>query len=58
MIGDREHDARGAADNGIPFIAVMYGYGSSEEFDALQVTHRAQSPPELPPLIRVLQNIC
>ena len=58
MIGDREHDARGAADNDVPFIAVLYGYGSGDEFDALHVTHRVQSPSGLPSMIRALVDIC
>ena len=31
MIGDRDQDALGAAQNGIPCIGVLYGYGSPEE---------------------------
>ena len=33
MIGDRVHDARGAAENGIAFLGVLYGYGNREEFE-------------------------
>lgn len=31
MVGDRENDMRGAADNGLYSIGVLYGYGSREE---------------------------
>lgn len=31
MVGDREHDVKGAARNGLPCIGVVYGYGSAEE---------------------------
>lgn len=31
MIGDRKHDVIGAAENGLPTIGVLYGYGSKEE---------------------------
>lgn len=31
MIGDRKHDISGAKALGLPSIAVLYGYGSSEE---------------------------
>ena len=32
MVGDRKHDIIGAHENGIPCLAVLYGYGSKEEF--------------------------
>lgn len=31
MVGDREHDVKGAAKNGLPCIGALYGYGSREE---------------------------
>lgn len=31
MVGDRENDVRGARENGLPCIGVLYGYGSREE---------------------------
>ena len=31
MVGDRDHDVRGAAHSGIGCIGVLYGYGSAEE---------------------------
>ena len=31
MIGDRRHDIEAAQDNDIQSIAVMWGFGSSEE---------------------------
>jgi phosphoglycolate phosphatase len=34
MVGDREHDIFGARAHGIDTIAVAYGYGSRQEFDA------------------------
>jgi len=34
MVGDREHDIFGASEFGIPTVAVMFGYGSREEFEA------------------------
>lgn len=34
MIGDRMHDIIGARDNGLPAIAVGYGYGTSAELTA------------------------
>ena len=34
MVGDREHDVKGAAQFGIPTIGVLWGYGSQEELEA------------------------
>ena len=31
MIGDTEHDAKGAMEAGVPFLAVSYGFGSIED---------------------------
>lgn len=31
MVGDREHDVKGAAGNGLPCIGAVYGYGTAEE---------------------------
>ena len=33
MIGDRDYDVKGAAENGIPCVGVLYGYGSREELE-------------------------
>lgn len=34
MVGDREYDITGAAQNGMKAIGVLYGYGSREELEA------------------------
>lgn len=34
MVGDREHDVKGAARNGLPCIGAVYGYGSAAELTA------------------------
>ena len=34
MVGDRENDCHGAAENGIPAIGVLYGYGDRPELEA------------------------
>lgn len=47
MIGDREHDIRGARANGLPCIGVLYGYGSREELTAAGADALAASPAEL-----------
>ena len=51
MIGDRRHDVEGAHENGIPCVAVEYGYGSQEEFDACGADWRAGSVRELEELL-------
>lgn len=39
MIGDRDQDILGARANGMPSIAVSYGFGSREELDAAGPDH-------------------
>ena len=34
MVGDREHDVQGAAENGIPAIGITWGYGDREELES------------------------
>ncbi|WPO44432.1 HAD family hydrolase [Tardiphaga sp. 42S5] len=48
MIGDRKHDIIGAANNGIPAIGVLYGYGGREELTSAGARHLVASPAEIP----------
>ena len=48
MIGDRAHDAIGAAHNAIDFLGVLYGYGSREELEDEGTTRFVTEPRELP----------
>ena len=34
MVGDRRNDCQGAAENGLPAIGVLYGYGDRQELEA------------------------
>ncbi|WP_166876638.1 HAD hydrolase-like protein [Salinibacterium sp. ZJ450] len=45
MVGDREHDIAGAAANGVPTIAVEWGYGSPVEY--VGAVALANTPAEL-----------
>jgi phosphoglycolate phosphatase len=48
MIGDRTLDIIGAANNGIPAIGVLYGYGGREELTSAGAKHLVTSPAEIP----------
>ena len=50
MVGDRLFDIRGAKGVGVPCIAVLYGFGSREEF----VEHGAEYIVETPAQIETL----
>lgn len=54
LIGDRHYDIEGAAENGIPCIGVLWGFGSREELTAAGAAALAQTPQELPALIAAL----
>ena len=54
MVGDREHDVRGAAQNGLPCIGVVYGYGTAEELSAAGAVALADTVADLHALL--LQN--
>lgn len=47
MIGDRRHDAEGAAECGLPVICVLYGYGDREELSACAPLALCQTAEEL-----------
>ncbi|GGG86678.1 HAD family hydrolase [Paenibacillus radicis (ex Gao et al. 2016)] len=56
MIGDRKHDVIGARKNGIPSIAVGYGYGRDEELRLAEPAYRAATVDELAALLRELME--
>lgn len=49
MVGDRSHDIEGAAAHGIDTVAVTWGYGTAEEWDAARFV--AEDPDELKRII-------
>ena len=51
MVGDREHDVLGAAQNGLPTVGVLYGYGNEEELRAAGARHIAPTVAALYPLL-------
>lgn len=51
MVGDREHDVKGAAKNGLPCIGAVYGYGSAAELTAAGAVALADTVEELHALL-------
>jgi len=51
MVGDRAQDAVGARENAIPFLGVLYGYGSEAELRAAGAVRFASAPEDLPTAI-------
>ena len=47
MVGDRRHDAEGAAAFGIDCVGVLYGYGSREELTAAGACFLAEQPADI-----------
>ncbi len=47
MVGDRENDVRGARENGLPCIGVLYGYGSREELSKAGAAKIAETVEDL-----------
>ncbi len=47
MVGDREHDALGAAANGVYPVGVLWGFGSREELLAAGVERLVEAPQRL-----------
>ena len=47
MIGDRVHDAQGAASNGMDFIGALYGYGNVQEYQQCGFSRWVKNPVDL-----------
>jgi len=54
MVGDREHDAIGAARCAVRCVGVSYGYGTEAELRAQGVTALARSPRDILSLVEAL----
>ncbi len=52
MVGDREHDVLGARQEGIPCVAVAYGYGTSEELETVKPERIVSNVRELTEYLR------
>jgi phosphoglycolate phosphatase len=48
MVGDRAHDVRGAAANGVLCVGVLYGYGSAAELSEAGAVALIERPQDLP----------
>ena len=46
MVGDREHDIQGAAENGIPAIGITWGYGDRAELEGAGAAAVFDTPAE------------
>ncbi len=46
MMGDREHDVLGAAENGIPCLGITYGYGDRTELESAGALAVLDTPAE------------
>ena len=53
MIGDREHDAIGAANNNMDFVGVLYGYGDRAELEAAGARVLVEAHAELTDVLSV-----
>jgi phosphoglycolate phosphatase len=51
MIGDRDQDITGARDNGMPSIAVTYGFGSRNELISARPDHVVERSEEIVSLL-------
>ena len=51
MVGDRKHDVIGAANNDMPAIGVLYGYGSEGELKQAGARHLVDTPQDLVSLL-------
>ncbi|MBQ8623189.1 MAG: HAD hydrolase-like protein [Oscillospiraceae bacterium] len=51
MVGDRDYDVKGAHDNGIDCIGVLYGYGSRDELESAGAEHIAETAEDMADLI-------
>jgi phosphoglycolate phosphatase len=51
MIGDRLHDAHGAAKNDVQTIGVLWGFGDRTELEGAGAARIAASPAELPGIV-------
>lgn len=57
MIGDREHDIKGAKKTGLRSIGILYGYASPGELENAGADFTANSPEELYTIISSNQSI-
>ncbi len=54
MVGDREHDVKGAKANGLEVIGVLFGYGSLEELQESGADYIAELPKDIAGILETL----
>lgn len=57
MIGDREHDVKGAEEHALPCLGVLYGYGSRQELMQAGAAAVCEQVRDLPDRIRQLERL-
>lgn len=55
MVGDRGTDMRGARDNGIAGLGVLYGYGTARELREAGATYIVQTPADI---LQITEGSC
>ncbi len=56
FVGDRRYDIEAAHANGMPCVAVTYGYGNSDELAQASPDAFANTPADIPTAIRTLEQ--
>jgi len=56
MVGDRKHDIWGARLNNVRSVGVLFGYGSSEEFEAAGADYVVENVNELYEYLRTIND--
>lgn len=51
MVGDRDYDVKGAKENGIECMGVLYGYGSDDELGSAGAIVSAETPRDMADII-------
>lgn len=56
MVGDREHDIRGAREAGVRSVGILYGYGSRQELEAAGADYVAAVPEDVLSIVKEISE--